>query len=95
MALTGMPNHVLFTIDTVRQVFQYTHAAIRNRASNKVAKANDAQCNVQRVSVIWYAILFDSVNVLLIDHKAWDSRVPRGPFAKVTEILLIAEVSGF
>lgn len=47
--------------DTVQQMINYTYAAIRNKASNKLSKASLGRCKVQKVAVIWCVLLWTSV----------------------------------
>lgn len=46
-------------------MIRYTYATIRNKASNKVAKANAGKSNIQKLPVIWFVLV--SCDGYLID----------------------------
>ncbi|OSX57794.1 hypothetical protein POSPLADRAFT_1155834 [Postia placenta MAD-698-R-SB12] len=42
-----------FLRNTIQQMIRYTYATMRNKASNKVAKASGGCCTVQQAQVTW------------------------------------------
>ncbi|KDQ59315.1 hypothetical protein JAAARDRAFT_128211 [Jaapia argillacea MUCL 33604] len=42
-----------FIRNTIRQMITFTFATIRNKASNKVARASNGRCDVEKSSVCW------------------------------------------
>jgi len=39
--------------DSVHQVIRYTYATMRNKVSNKVARASAGKCDIEKDHVIW------------------------------------------
>ncbi|KAH9940968.1 hypothetical protein B0H21DRAFT_780275 [Amylocystis lapponica] len=42
-----------FIQNTIRQMIRYTYATMRNKASNRIAKASGGCCDVQEGQVLW------------------------------------------
>lgn len=52
-----VPSYVILLLtlakDCIRQMVHYAYAAIKSKASNKVARSSDASCDIQKVHVTW------------------------------------------
>lgn len=46
--------------DTISQVIRYTYSTIRQKATNRVAIASGAKCEIQKQAVIWCVLLLES-----------------------------------
>ncbi|THH09180.1 hypothetical protein EW146_g8757 [Bondarzewia mesenterica] len=52
---TNIGKNTKFIHSTIQQVIRYTYATVRNKASNKVAIANQGRSMIQKSSLMWYA----------------------------------------
>lgn len=74
-------------------MIRYTYATLRNKASNKVAKAGGGTCKVQQAEVTWYVsmlsvLLMHGTTLTLVISllKAGHPCFPRGSLAQATYI---------
>jgi len=74
-----------FIQNSVRQVIRYAYATIRNKASNKVARASAGKCEIQKDHVIWlgthafHAVLSRKAHNYpsLLRHLTFELSLPR------------------
>ncbi|KZT07773.1 uncharacterized protein LAESUDRAFT_651052 [Laetiporus sulphureus 93-53] len=49
----NVKKHNKFIQNTVQRMLKYTYTTMRNKATNRVAKASGGRCEVSEVQVIW------------------------------------------
>ncbi|OBZ72156.1 Telomerase reverse transcriptase [Grifola frondosa] len=49
----NVPGSFSFILRTIRQMIRYTYATMRNKSTNKVAKAGGGRCDVKEVQILW------------------------------------------